>query len=162
MGIWIGDKSQLEEGETLTLLKLYFNLQYGLLACKSCGFVLNANWDAHLLRYHKVAVTPQQKMISELQDAHPLQAIQEYPEPIQGLPLLRGWECQRCDDHPALALKPTTLKSHHYVNHEGESVFANVSLQRLSRTTKLFKVNIRSLAAFCCLMLCLFLVPCAP
>jgi len=100
---FLGDQQDLlQEPHWSQLAALYFNHRYGLLICNwdGCGAVLSGNWRNHLSKHGCLSNLPEEEKV-RVDSALNLHQNQlqppRGPAPIQGLPILTGFQCGHCD-----------------------------------------------------------------
>lgn len=102
------------DDDILKKYELNLNTRYGFLSCdvNTCGFALTDHFEHHL-KNHRKKISPEDiQYIRNLRANYVTNEIQFGSDPIQGLLLIKGYECLGCDDKPFLSTTQNGLKTH--------------------------------------------------
>ena len=105
----------------LASYELIANSKVGFIACGRCGYHLS-NWKNHL-QTHKLLKNVTKEDEAEIMEiiskfAKGNEAFQKPKDPIQGLLVFEGWECQVCQK---ISTSKNGLRNHVSREHPGEN-----------------------------------------
>ena len=131
----MGDRSDLKTVGTLSLL---FNTRHRIVICEECGFEVK-KWQNHVKNFHphrhrditNEDVACVNLLFEESSENVPRSIDQE---PIQGLPIISGFQCTSCD---LLTSSSSVQKRHHCSSKR----WSDVQIQRMSHKNPWFKVS---------------------
>ena len=160
--MWLGDGSDLLEDQILTSYMFALNKKYGFLSCiaPSCGYALGKNIYNHYYRLHrKCMLSRDVNHIKSLQAQYPPRKIPKHEAiPIQGLKIVKVYECLACSTPPHCSFSFLNVQRHLLTSHN-KGLAGNLQIcdaQQLNNQDEKFKVLISSFPFFFPFPLCFF------
>jgi len=129
-----GDSAELFDSNLLKEFNLCFNTRFGFLSCTECGFILTENLRNHLGRHHHKPSPELETLTSDLKEQHPPTQLPQSEEPIQGLKIVEGFQCNQCQ---FLSSTMNGIKTHWYSKHQGSPAVSPSSFQRRRNSNKI-------------------------
>lgn len=138
--VYLGDRGHIDEPEILQKYNLAINTKFSFLSCihPKCGHILTGNWKIHLRDSHRLF--PSNIECTNISQLLPPEDDQPFgEEPVQGLRIMKGFECDYC---PFVSESKRILKTHQRNEHPNNMPLSHqVWIQEQSYRYLRFKVS---------------------